>query len=476
VRACVRAPSVEASPAARLSCCFSCLLVSIRSMLPDTVVPAEIRRETSCTCDAEAFNATTRDMSAVSQVPEVLATALPVTSSAVAGVAATPDSLTQSDHQVIPGSTLPLTSSTTAGRFQNIEDGTEPTASASSALRVTLIGRDSLRPEGKGPGQGGPPVRTEVANRVKVLLFKQLQNGIHPGGGHKSAASHTERLVVNEPEAPHGCFCRRSSSAHRTPKPAVSAPASASQVDDESAPIAACVLFGTDPQQPWNRSAVHRIRLCVRHLRECRGCETPGILGASGSAGEVERLRLQTAHSGSLPTQADPHSIAGLLKDTLRRTRPALLSSDGYQCFLEMARKSGPGTSWDEAINIFRLWQRISASQPHSYCRDVLVEILLLLNEVSRLNDINKMTSRNLAVVMAPCLCDWDPLRPNALEQLHVMTDMVQYLIERAKFVADMEGHPGTGHERINLAPVSCAYHSSAESLNAATVKPPCYA
>ncbi|KAF6002826.1 hypothetical protein F1559_004140 [Cyanidiococcus yangmingshanensis] len=348
---------------------------------------------------------------------------------------------------------------------------TGPKTEAQAAIRVTLVNRESLRPEGNGPGQGGPPVRTEVANRVKMLLFKHLQGSTGPAD--RNQASARAKPISDERQ---GCLCRRNSVVHHAAKSTTTLHAPGRDASN-SVSSAAHESIASEASRPWNEPLETRVWLCIGHLRAHRGRETLGILGASGSVEAVERLRRQVTHDDRLPSDADPHAVAGLLKETLRTTRPALLSTKAYGSFLEMARTSGPGASWDEAINIFRLWQRIRSDQLYAQCNDLLVELLLLLHEISQLTTINKMTSRNLALVMAPCLCEWDPLRPNALEQLHVMTDMVQYLIERATLIADMEGHRSSPLGRATLSsrgPRSC--HAGAEPPTVPSSEPPCCA
>jgi hypothetical protein len=341
-------------------------------------------------------------------------------------------------------------------------------AAVQAAPRVTLVNRESLRPEGNGPGQGGPPVRTEVANRVKMLLFRQLQGAV-------GTAYRTEAETFSEPASKErsGCLCRRNHSVHGDTKSTTTMRSSAR--DANRSPVGSVPIMPFAPETPcsWDDSLLNRVSLCIGHLRAHHGPETLGILGASGSAEAMERLREQVSRYNRLPVDADPHAVAGLLKETLRTTRPALLSIQAYGVFLDMARTSGPGASWDEAINIFRLWQRIRGDLLHPPSRGTLIELLLLLREISQLTAINKMTSRNLALVMAPCLCEWDPLRPNALEQLHVMTDMVQYLVERATLIADIEGHRPLFLERTPPSPGPRSCHSSGEPTAVSSSSPP---
>ncbi|KAK4536563.1 hypothetical protein CDCA_CDCA09G2588 [Cyanidium caldarium] len=291
-----------------------------------------------------------------------------------------------------------------------------------------------------GPGQSGPLVRREVAARIRQIL----RRGLGRLEGRRPAPS------ASSPEPETGCFCVRSGTSDTAGEAKEASP------DPDTERLSHSAL-AVEPVRHWDADIERRVSLCIQCLMESRCLETAGIFGASGSVEAIERLREQlSAGTTAIPAQTSPHTVVGLLKETLRCTRPTLLSPGVYRCYLSMARESSVARTWEEAINMFRLWQRVAADSPTSRRKELLLDLLLLLRQVSLMSASNKMTSRNLAMVMAPCTCDWDPLKSNALEQLHVMTDMLQYLIDKAEALAELEGRvPQLARDRPAAVTVS---------------------
>eukprot|EP01086_Lenisia_limosa_P009763 TRINITY_DN33391_c0_g1_i1.p1 TRINITY_DN33391_c0_g1~~TRINITY_DN33391_c0_g1_i1.p1 ORF type:complete len:607 (+),score=158.15 TRINITY_DN33391_c0_g1_i1:80-1900(+) len=152
------------------------------------------------------------------------------------------------------------------------------------------------------------------------------------------------------------------------------------------------------------------IECLIKTLRERKAEEVTGIFRVSGSAAEIQSLRLDF-NRGATPdmSKTDIHVVSGLLKLYFRELSEPLLTFARYKEFIAANRIS------DQAERLEAV-KKTLASLPLAN-RRLLVYLMSYLVQVAALASSNKMTPQNVGVVFGPTL-----LRPE-IETMETMMD-----------------------------------------------------
>eukprot|EP01129_Flabellula_baltica_P009820 TRINITY_DN4084_c0_g1_i1.p1 TRINITY_DN4084_c0_g1~~TRINITY_DN4084_c0_g1_i1.p1 ORF type:complete len:602 (-),score=148.15 TRINITY_DN4084_c0_g1_i1:1274-3079(-) len=152
---------------------------------------------------------------------------------------------------------------------------------------------------------------------------------------------------------------------------------------------------------------------------EKRGLDATGIFRLSGSKPEIDAMREKIDNCETIDfSYTDEHALAGILKSFLREMPEPLLTTELY-------------SNW---ISLMELPEQKRIEKARSIIKklpkenDVLLERLLnLCAKVEALCSINKMTSSNLAIVLAPNILYSEDL---ALDGLDKEGAAIAWLIE----------------------------------------------
>lgn len=171
--------------------------------------------------------------------------------------------------------------------------------------------------------------------------------------------------------------------------------------------------------------AVHSIQ----ELLSRKSLSTEGIFRVSGSKEIIFSLKKKydLANYPDLTKVEDVHVISGLLKLSLREMESPLLTFKLYGDFL----KAVNGT--DKAAKITSLRTVVNKLPPAN--RSFLEYLMKFLRKVVQQSDQNKMSHKNLAIVMAPnllrCASDSESCESPLLDSRKINT-VVQLLIEES--------------------------------------------
>eukprot|EP00871_Galdieria_phlegrea_P005514 jgi/Galph1/5964/GphlegSOOS_G4620.1 len=242
--------------------------------------------------------------------------------------------------------------------------------------------------------------RKELSNASSASLFRKLNNFVsNPKNSERRASisSFDRKSDVKNQDITARNAGRQSSNKNKTQK------------------------YEVTPEEKWS------LLECIRFLtEEPHALEAEGIFRVSGTFSKVQKLRHQLRKGLQISTSKDDDSeipdsltVADLLKDLLRNLSRPILPCDTGRLILENS-KTNPG---------FNLLQ-IAEKNLSSVNRELFERILELLAKTSSLSLFNQMNSKNLATVFAPTMIDWDPLQPNAREELQVVTEAISSLIQ----------------------------------------------
>eukprot|EP00736_Rhodelphis_marinus_P007890 Rmarinus@m.14855 len=148
----------------------------------------------------------------------------------------------------------------------------------------------------------------------------------------------------------------------------------------------------------WTRNGVPVLILAAIQIIERRGIELEGLYRISAEKHDleamIERLNTEgiTISSKLFATCPNMHVVAGLLKRFLRDA-PPLLTFDLYEDFLACARA--------EEKKRLSLYADVIGRLPRSH-KPILRRLLQHFCRVSDRASVNKMTPKNLAIVIAP--------------------------------------------------------------------------
>ncbi|CAH0388088.1 unnamed protein product [Bemisia tabaci] len=167
-------------------------------------------------------------------------------------------------------------------------------------------------------------------------------------------------------------------------------------------PVFGCAL--EEHLRVTERKIAYPIELCVCALLEL-GMEEEGLFRVAGGASKVRRMKLSLdASCMTLETALeyrDPHVIAGVLKSYLRELPEPLLTHKLHDQWMNAARMQGSNDARLQAI--WTVVQKLPAAN-----HDNLRYIIKFLSALTKNQEANKMTSQNIAIVMAPNLI-WSP-------------------------------------------------------------------
>ncbi|EDV27346.1 uncharacterized protein TRIADDRAFT_52954 [Trichoplax adhaerens] len=197
-------------------------------------------------------------------------------------------------------------------------------------------------------------------------------------------------------------------------------------------------VFGvtlTEHLQTFKREIAVVLEECIKYITE-NAMETEGLFRITGSASQMKLLRAAYDGVGSIESILDErdfipgiHSIAGTLKQYLRELPEPLMTHEFYDEWIDAAKITDPQERLQE------LW-RVNRSLPKENYENLkfLITFLATLAENA---EINKMSSSNLALVMAPNLLQ-SSLQglesPTSQVHFNEITSAVQSLIDHCEW------------------------------------------
>ena len=142
------------------------------------------------------------------------------------------------------------------------------------------------------------------------------------------------------------------------------------------------------------------LQLCVSRLVSL-GLEEEGLFRLAAGQGKVKRLRAELETPGlnplpSLETCTDHHLLTATIKSYLRELPEPLLGAQLYPDWLEAGRTDCEEKRFDLVWNLLQ-----HETLPRENYRNIQY-LFRLLHEVGRLEERNKMSPSNLAIVITP--------------------------------------------------------------------------
>ncbi|XP_057378728.1 LOW QUALITY PROTEIN: rho GTPase-activating protein 44-like [Daphnia carinata] len=169
-------------------------------------------------------------------------------------------------------------------------------------------------------------------------------------------------------------------------------------------------VFGFDLEEHLRvsgRTIAHPIEICVITLYET-GVDEEGIFRIAGGASKVRKFRAaldaNLADLGFALELHDVHIVAGILKSYLRELPDPLFTLALYDDWVNAVK------SPDQETRLNALGEVID-KLPESRWNNIRY-LIKFFHELSRRHEHNKMTSQNLAIVLAPSLL-WSPNNSN---------------------------------------------------------------
>ena len=161
-------------------------------------------------------------------------------------------------------------------------------------------------------------------------------------------------------------------------------------------------VFGTPLEEHLrvtNRKISMVLDECVTYLRTYNFLDTEGLLRKTGGTAKTKHLKASLdAGVGTCSYfcthQADPHTIASLLKMYLRELPEPLLTYDFFEEWMNAAQVEKPAERQQALFNV------LDQLPPANFSNfRFLVEFL---SELKAFSEQNKMTASNIAIVVAP--------------------------------------------------------------------------
>jgi len=149
---------------------------------------------------------------------------------------------------------------------------------------------------------------------------------------------------------------------------------------------------------PLPSGIAYPIQLCVTRL-VMLGLEEEGLFRLAAGSSKVKRLRAELeAGLASLPSleTADHHVLTATIKSYLRELPEPLMGAELYQDWLQAGQLEGETDRFDAIWNLLQCEQL-----PKENYRNIQY-LFRFLHEVSRLEERNKMSASNLAIVITP--------------------------------------------------------------------------
>ncbi|XP_022911194.1 rho GTPase-activating protein 92B-like [Onthophagus taurus] len=192
-------------------------------------------------------------------------------------------------------------------------------------------------------------------------------------------------------------------------------------------------IFGTSLEEHLrvtNRRIAYPLEICICALSEI-GMSEEGLFRVAGSVTRVKRMKL-SIDSGCfscplLPEYRDAHVIASILKMYLRELPEPLLTSMLYSDWMHAVR-----VPEDQRLDVMKfVLQKLPQAN-----RDNLTYLMKFLGTLSK-HPETKMTSSNIAIVMAPNLL-WDR-RSDDMSNCTVANMVVEYFINNVDKLFDKD-------------------------------------
>lgn len=168
-------------------------------------------------------------------------------------------------------------------------------------------------------------------------------------------------------------------------------------------------LIGNSPQKPVFGFALEehlrvngrRIALVVEKCAACllaSGMDEEGLFRITGSASKIKKLKsaFNAGFADMSEFERDPHTVASVLKLYLRELPEPLMTFSLYEEWMKAASVS------DSSARLQALWQVVNSLPQANH--DNLRYVVKFLSRLVGHREQNKMSSQNIAIVIAPNL------------------------------------------------------------------------
>ncbi|XP_073839196.1 rho GTPase-activating protein 68F-like isoform X2 [Musca autumnalis] len=178
------------------------------------------------------------------------------------------------------------------------------------------------------------------------------------------------------------------------------------------------------------------VRKCVDSLSITGMIDTEGIFRRSGNHSEIIALKERVNRGEDVDLKdVNVHVIAGLLKSFLRDLAEPLLTFELYEeitSFLEWPKE-------DRSRNVTQLIRERLPEENYELFK-YLVEFLVRVMECE---DLNKMTSSNLAIVFGPNFL-WSDKKTTSLDEIAPINAFVDFVLQNQKdiYLVDINQGP----------------------------------
>ncbi|XP_075159706.1 rho GTPase activating protein at 68F isoform X2 [Haematobia irritans] len=178
------------------------------------------------------------------------------------------------------------------------------------------------------------------------------------------------------------------------------------------------------------------VRKCVDSLSITGMIDTEGIFRRSGNHGEIIALKDRINRGEDVDLKdVNVHVIAGLLKSFLRDLSEPLLTFELYEeitSFLEWPKE-------DRSRNVTQLIRERLPEENYELFK-YIVEFLVRVMECE---DLNKMTSSNLAIVFGPNFL-WSDKKTTSLDEIAPINAFVDFVLQNHKdiYLVDINQRP----------------------------------
>ncbi|XP_071034330.1 rho GTPase-activating protein 17 [Parasteatoda tepidariorum] len=172
-------------------------------------------------------------------------------------------------------------------------------------------------------------------------------------------------------------------------------------LDFPQKPVYGCPL--EEHLRVTNRDIAHVLESCISFLVEY-GLLEEGLLRIAGSSIKLKKIKSSFDAGQDIDFTEfirDPHAVSGALKSYLRELPEPLMSASLYDEWLAAIKIQ------DLDSKLKALWQVLHRLPEANYRN--LRYVIQFLSKVHENVDVNKMSSQNLAIIMAPNLI-WSPL------------------------------------------------------------------
>jgi len=198
-----------------------------------------------------------------------------------------------------------------------------------------------------------------------------------------------------------------------------------------ASPIFGCALDDHLRKQGHGVCIALPIRTCVCRLIQLDAVREEGLFRVASSTLKIKRLAALfdtgEATDAVIKDVTDPHVFSGALKLYLRELPVPLLGQNYDRWISECGGCSNEEKKRD---NMDRILSGLPQNSRHN-----LHYVLKFLQLVASHSAVNKMTSANLSIVLAPNLL-WNPVDSDQhdLSQTNIVNDIVETLIEQVDF------------------------------------------